>query len=86
MDADKCDKCECVPIGERRVEYSYDIVKSWIQHARSYVVDVQCGMVSSDSKRALLREAVECLDLLLNAFKDSEERFGRETFMIKEKN
>jgi hypothetical protein len=76
----------CVPTGKCTAEYSYDLVSAWISHARTYIVDARCGMMSKDSKGVLLKEASLCLDLLAKAFRDSKGKFENETFIITEEN
>ena len=76
----------CVPTGKCTAEYSYDLVSAWINHARTYIVDARCGMMSKDSKGVLLKEASLCLDLLAKAFRDSKSKLENETFIITEEN
>ena len=76
----------CVPTGRCTAEYSYDIVMGWVKHARTYIADARCGMMSKDSKEVLLKEASLCLNLLEKAFKCSESKFKQETFVITEEN
>lgn len=52
--------------------YSYEQVAGWVSTARSYVCDVSNGMNSKATNQALLSKTLELLDLLKQAFKDSE--------------
>lgn len=63
--------------------YSYEQVESWVNSARSYICDVANGMNSKETKRALLKEALEVIDLLRAAFKDSKETLNSPEFRIK---
>ena len=76
----------CVPTGKCTAEYSYDIVAGWVKHAKTYITDARCGMMSKDSKEVLLKEAGLCLNLLDKAFRCSEDKFKQETFVITEEN
>ena len=63
--------------------YSYEQVESWVNVARSYICDVANGMNSKETKRVLLKEALEVIDLLRAAFKDSKETLNSPEFRIK---
>lgn len=59
------------------IQYSKEHVAMWADHARSYISDVSCGMVSKQSKAALLKEALECIDLLRNALAETSTFDGK---------
>ena len=63
--------------------YSYDHVESWVNSIRSYICDISNGMMSKETKRVILNEALEVIDLLRAAFKDSKETLGSPEFRIK---
>lgn len=62
--------------------YSYEQVADWVSTARSYVCDVSNGMNSKATNRVLLSKTLELLDLLKQAFKDSEGVLGNPEFRI----
>lgn len=62
--------------------YSYDIVSGWIDSARSYVCDVENGMNSKKTNKALLRQTLQLLDLLESAFNDSKNVLNSPEFRI----
>ena len=62
--------------------YSYGQVADWVNTARSYVCDVSNGMNSKVTNQALLSKTLELLDLLKQAFKDSEDVLGSPEFRI----
>jgi hypothetical protein len=67
------------------IKYSKEQVATWADHARSYIRDVSCGMVSKQSKAALLKEALECIDLLRDALAEISTFDGKEyTIVCKE--
>ena len=67
------------------IKYSKEQVATWADHARSYIRDVSCGMVSKQSKAALLKEALECIDLLRDALAETSTFDGKEyTIVCKE--
>lgn len=63
--------------------YSYEQVESWVNSARSYICDVATGLISKETKQVLLKEALEVIDLLRAAFKDSKETLNGSKFHIK---
>lgn len=62
--------------------YSYDIVSGWIDSARSYVCDIETGMNSKETKKALLHKTLQLLDLLKSAFNDSKNVLNSPEFRI----
>ena len=60
------------------IKYSKQHVAMWADHARSYISDVSYGMVSKQSKAALLKEALECIDLLRDALAETSTFDGKE--------
>lgn len=62
--------------------YSYDIVSDWINSARSYVCDIETGMNSKETKKALLHQALQLLDLLKSVFNDSKNVLNNIEFHI----
>lgn len=68
------------PEGAYTVGYNYDVVLQWIMHAKQYVKDVSTVYMSKRSKQVLMKEALECLNLLEKSFLDSKEILGKVTF------
>lgn len=64
------------------IKYSKEHVAMWADHARSYISDVSCGMVSKQSKAALLKEALECIDLLRDALAETSTFDGKEYTIV----
>ena len=62
--------------------YSYDTVSGWIDSARSYVCDIENGMNSKETKKALLHHTLQLLDLLKSAFNDSKNVLNSPEFRI----
>ena len=62
--------------------YSYDTVSGWIDSARSYVCDIENGMNSKETKKALLHHTLQLLDLLKSAFNDSKNVLNSPKFRI----
>ena len=67
----KTDTGKILKFVRESVEYDYQLVYDWVKRARTAVVDATVGLMDEQSKKILLNDAIDCLRLLDDAFKDS---------------
>ena len=79
----KTDTGKILKFVRESVEYDYQLVYDWVKRARTAVVDATVGLMDEQSKKILLNDAIDCLRLLDDAFKDSATDLVGTKFHIK---
>ena len=64
------------------VPYSYEHIMGCVDWVRDIICDIANGMLTKNSKTALLHDAIASLDVVKEAFHDSEADIGNIEFKI----
>lgn len=80
----KTDTGKILKFVKESVEYDYQLVYDWVKRAKTAVIDATVGLMDEQSKKILLNDAIDCLKLLDDAFKDSEADLVGTKFHINE--
>ena len=80
----KTDTGKILKFVKESVEYDYQLVYDWVKRAKTAVIDATVGLMDEQSKKILLNDAIDCLKLLDDAFKDSAADFVGTKFHINE--